>query len=666
MSYSYSSRDGLQLHIRERGHNLVVPAPFRPYFFVKSKYEKAVEYYAKRKNIPVWFEPTNLKTLDGQPVVKVEVEQPYHVSTLRDTMSFESYEADVPYVRRVMIDMDWKTSTSYSRLYYDIEVKDEKIVSIAFGTDNNHVEVLKGDERTILEQFLDIVSQYDMTLGYNSYNYDIPILKSRCKQYKLAFPDMQRWYDLLPALMSMSHRKLRSWSLEWVGKNLVGLERVHVDKPFSQLSMQEIYERCQRDVEIIIELDKKLNLSLVDIMKAHASYIFPDETVYITRSIDSLLLRKARQLGLVLPCKPIKPDVQQHSGAFVAQPSTPFKIYHDVLFLDCVSLYPSIIVNFKISPDADKRLYPEMVSELIRERKRFKQLYRETGDKMYDMLQYAYKILANAVYGAVNSIGFRIQRPDLGDEVARRGREIITSLMNFYRQRGFDVIYGDTDSVVLAGITADESVFNMLAEAGSQHIKNTFQSDIQVEAKKFYSKLYFTRRAGEGSAAKKKYAGLCIWTSDEGWLDTPTLDVVGIEIVRSDFPVAMQKLQQQLIEGYLNGKTIDELHEVLAQFKRALRDGIFDVEELAFSKSITQKNYKVSAPHIRAAKHLEKQGIRVNIGDKIRYVYTRFGALPVELCKNVPVDVKYYAKAFDAIAERTLGITSRTELDRWF
>lgn len=666
MSYSYSPKGGLQLQLREHGQYISIPAPFKPYFFAKESYTKAVEYYANHKNIPIHIETTNLKTLDGHPVIKIEVEQPYHVAALRDAIPFETYEADIPYVRRVMIDEDWKIPQSYTKLYYDVECKDDRIVCIAVAGEGGQVEVLKGDEKSILTDFADFVEQVDMTLGYNSSNYDVPVLKKRFSSHGLRFPNMQRWYDLLPALRWVRQRMLPDWSLAWAGKNLVGIERVHNDKPFSQLSMQEIYERCQRDVEITRELDKKFNLSAIDIMKAHISYIFPDETIYITRCIDSLLLKKARELGYVLPNKPVSTTTQSHSGAFVAQPPEPFRIYKNVLFLDCVSLYPNIMINFRVSPDPEKRLYPEMLSGLMHERLKYKRLYRETGDVRYDTIQYAYKILANATYGAVNSIGFRIQRVDLGDEVARRGRETVTSLMKHYTDLGYNVIYADTDSCVLSDVAPDIEHFMMLAETGSRHIKDTFGVDIQVEAKKFYDKLYFMKRAGDESAAKKKYAGLVNWTSDEGWLTKPTVDMVGIEYVRSDFPPAAQKLQQSLIEGYLNGKTRAELQEVLLKFKHALFKGAISPDELALSRSITRKKYKVTAPHIKVAAKLTEAGTPVSIGDKVRFVYTRWGPLPVEQCSGVPIDTQYYWKnIFERIAERTLGITGDVKLDRW-
>jgi DNA polymerase elongation subunit (family B) len=664
-TYAYSQREGLRLILRESGRDIELDAPFKPYFFVKRGHERVVEYYAKRRGISVHIEPTDLKTLDGHLVSKVEVDHPQYVAALRDAMVIPSYEADIPYVRRVMIDMDWKTSQVYRRLYYDIEVKDGAIVCIAVGSESGSVEVLTGSERDILEAFVEASQSVDMCIGYNSEAYDVPVLRRRLREHKLELPKMPRWYDLLQSLKWI-YRMLPSWSLEYVGRHLLGIERVHTDKPFSQLTLQEIYERCRRDVEITRELDRKLGLSDLDILKAHISYTFPDEVYYISRCIDALLLRRARELGYVLPNKPVKPETQQHSGAFVAQPPEPLRIYRNVLFLDCVSMYPSIIISYKISPDPERRLYPDVLSRLMSERKRYKQLYRETRDPRYDLLQQAHKILANAFYGVFNAPGFRIQRPDLGDEVARRGREVVTSLYRFYSSLGYNVIYADTDSVALSDITPDESVFSMLAEAGTRHVKESLGADIQVEAKKFYSKLYFPRRASDESAAKKRYAGYVVWTSDEGWLERPELDVVGIEIVRTDYPPAAQTFQRALIEGFLSGKSRLELQRLVLDFKKALFSGLLSPEDLALSKSVTKSEYKVNPPHIRAAKKLQEAGIPVNVGDKIRFVWTKWGPLPLELSRGAPLDYRYYWEhIFLPIVERTLGLRGESSLEAW-
>lgn len=124
-------------------------------------------------------------------------------------------------------------------------------------------------------------------------------------------------------------------------------------------------------------------------------------------------------------------------------------------------------------------------------------------------------------------------------------------------------------------------------------------------------------------------------------------------------------MQKELIEGFLNGKSVEELLNVLLSYKTRLRNNSFAYDELAISKSITRKEYKVKAPHVKAAEKLSKAGMMVNVGDKIRYVQTLWGPQPIELCNDIPIDVEYYWEMFRKIAERTLGITDEVTLQRW-
>lgn len=668
MTYQVDKSGGLYLVVRRGGSDQVIPAPIRPYFFVLSEHTRVAEYYMRRRGLVPRIEQTDYKTLDGKPVARVEVEYPKQVSMLRDLMPIPTFEADIPFVRRVCIDLDWKTSSRYEKLYYDVEVKDGRIIAIGVAGERGSPEVLTGGEKEILEQFIAFVMQSDLLIGYNSESFDRPVILDALRRCRISLPPLQRWYDLLQSIRWISQRMLPSWSLDEVAKYYLGERRVHTDKPFAQLTMAEIVERCSRDVELTRALDQKLSASDVDIMKAHMSYTFPDETINISTCIDALLLKKARELGYVLPNKPVSPNRVKHSGAFVAQPPKPLYIFENVLFLDFVSLYPNIIIGFKISPDPDGALYPELLRQLFMLRRHHKELYRKTGEYRHYILQQALKTFLNAFYGCFNAIGFRIQREDLGDKVASTGRMITTSMMKFYQDAGCQVIYADTDSVAISGVKPDERVFQELAEVGCEYTKKTFGVDeLIIEPKEFYSKLYFPKRAGDQNAAKKKYAGLLLWDADKGWREKPELVLVGLEYVRSDFPEIAKVVQRDLIEMFLGGASIDEIRDYLQVVKEMLYSGQIDPAMLAWSRSITKAQYKADPPHVKAARKLEAMlGVKLNIGDKVRFVKTKMGVQPIELLTpEDEIDFKYYWQSVLApLVERCLGIVDKDAGDR--
>jgi DNA polymerase elongation subunit (family B) len=97
----------------------------------------------------------------------------------------------------------------------------------------------------------------------------------------------------------------------------------------------------------------------------------------------------------------------------------------------------------------------------------------------------------------------------------------------------------------------------------------------------------------------------------------------------------------------------------------SLIENLLNIEDLAYSLSITKKNYYVNAPHVRSTKKLLENYITVNVGDKVRFLYTKLGVLPLELCRDTPIDLKHYFELLDRVAERTVGVSSQIELDRW-
>jgi hypothetical protein len=79
-------------------------------------------YYASRVGIPITVHNTDLRTIDGTVVSKVETQLPKQVGLLRRVMPKGlALEADVPFERRVRIDLDWKTSDTYNVAYFDLE-----------------------------------------------------------------------------------------------------------------------------------------------------------------------------------------------------------------------------------------------------------------------------------------------------------------------------------------------------------------------------------------------------------------------------------------------------------------------------------------------------------------------------------------------------------------
>jgi len=113
----------LKLEVVKPGKKFDVIDPgMRPYFFIPKKDYWDVKYLVN-KRFEVDTDP-GAETVDGRPVVKIEVEFPDQVRYLRDKLEdrgVETFESDIPFVKRWMIDNYITHGEIKTRAYVDIE-----------------------------------------------------------------------------------------------------------------------------------------------------------------------------------------------------------------------------------------------------------------------------------------------------------------------------------------------------------------------------------------------------------------------------------------------------------------------------------------------------------------------------------------------------------------
>ena len=143
-------------------------------------------------------------------------------------------------------------------------------------------------------------------------------------------------------------------------------------------------------------------------------------------------------------------------------------LFEHVLVLDFKSLYPSIIRTFKIDPmgltegllldddsEQEQRTIPgffggrfhqqkHILPDLIRILGEKREQAKKAGNKA---LSQAIKVIMASCYGVLGSDGCRFYDTRLASSITLRGHQIIQQSSAWIEQQGFDVIYGDTDSV---------------------------------------------------------------------------------------------------------------------------------------------------------------------------------------------------------------------------
>lgn len=173
-----------------------------------------------------------------------------------------------------------------------------------------------------------------------------------------------------------------------------------------------------------------------------------------THVVEYILMHTFNEKNYIVPEEPWQKESTTYKGGIVLDPN--IGLYSSlVLLLDFKSLYPCIIKEFNIcftSAHEEIGVLPTAVSRLVERRFQLKEMMKcvpSAERRRLDAKQKMLKVLANSVYGCLGFSKFRFRSVDLAALVARKGRATLLNAVHVVEGKGFKVIYGDTDSVMV-------------------------------------------------------------------------------------------------------------------------------------------------------------------------------------------------------------------------
>jgi len=277
---------------------------------------------------------------------------------------------------------------------------------------------------------------------------------------------------------------------------------------------------------------------------------------------------------------------------------------------------------------------------------------------------YVYKIVMNSFYGVLGTPGCRFAGNAIAGAITSFGQYILHWTRDRCVERGYRVLYGDTDSLFVTreadeadarAFTASESEaselcaeLNVLLSAFvDEHYGR--ESKLELEFEKLFLRFYLpTVRHSLGTEARgraKGYAGL----PSDGADGERALEVKGMEAVRSDWTHAARVLQRELLDLIFHDASAVEVKEHVERTVEALKAGELS-KALSYRRRLrkgTDGYTKTRPPHVQAALLLppeEREGF-------IEYVITTEGPQPLAR-QSARIDVGHYLeKQLRPIAE---------------
>ncbi|KAK0123729.1 DNA-directed DNA polymerase delta [Cadophora gregata] len=425
----------------------------------------------------------------------------------------------------------------------------------------------------------------------------------------------------------------------------------------------------------------------------------------------SQLFRKALEQKLVIPNLRTDATDEQYEGATVIEPT---RGYYDVPIatLDFASLYPSIIQahnlcyttllnknvieklnlvkdeDYIVTPNGDmfctlkqrKGLLAQILEELLTARKQAKrELAVETDPFKKAVLngrQLALKISANSVYGLTGATVGKLPCLAIASSTTSYGRQMIEKTKEEVEQKytianGYShdaqVIYGDTDSVMVKFGCKDLPTAMKLGEEAAAYVSSKFIKPIKLEFEKVYFPYLLIN--------KKRYAGL-YWTNPDKY---DKMDTKGIETVRRDNCRLVQNVIETVLRMILIDRDVQGAQDYVKDTISDLLQNKIDMSKLVITKALAKADYTAKQAHVELAERMKKRdaGSAPTLGDRVAYVIIKgsAGAKNFErsedpifvLENNIPIDTKYYldnqlAKPLGRIFEPILGETKANSL----
>ena len=466
-------------------------------------------------------------------------------------------------------------------------------------------------------------------------------------------------FDMMEAFCDqMTFGDWRSSSLDYVSN-----EELDVGK-IEDISIGEEYDSDRSrllayniiDVQLTVALDEKHGIHEFFYLLAELSNVQIYDTFSAMRLVDGFIMSR-RGDNEILPSTEEK-DLDSNAGGLVLKPSNGISEWVSVL--DLKSLYPSAFITTNASTETitknpneadvvvpwmpekendvpgkeitednvqwdiqkgigvsmDKEgIIPKYLKRLFQTRNGMKstrnQFDPESAEyKVWDNRQNAVKVVMNSFYGVASNDYWRLSTPELGDTITAAARYVTWKGVQIAKDLGYNVRYGDTDSIMIELADPDEDVTPEEVTRRGEEIEEIINERTEQVADDFgiddhpylsdggelhgtgrhcftweFEKLY--RRFFQ-AGSKKRYSGLIYWKEGK-WLVDPQnadpedadLDVTGYESQRSDVPEITEEVQVEIMTRVLNGEEFDDVSDYIIDIIDSIENETIPLRRIA-------------------------------------------------------------------------------------
>ncbi len=368
-------------------------------------------------------------------------------------------------------------------------------------------------------------------------------------------------------------------------------------------------------------------------------------------------------------------------------------VFPYVAIIDFMSMYPSIITEYNISPEtvgveeedafeipemgikisSQEGLIPATLRSMVKKRVKIKRLLKEMDKNDHRYIRYkaiknALKWLCVVAYGRLGFANSTFGRINSHEVVSFIGRKMLLKAKEIAEDQGFTVIHAYVDSLFICkpDATREEDFQSLIGEIEQE-------TKLPIEVEQVYSWMAFvSSRQNPNLSVANRFFGL-----------QPGGDykIRGLASRREDTPPFIAQAQLQVLQILATEKDSSQLATLLPEALDMLHGRIsalcsrnISLDELLVTQTLSREldDYRVLSAAARAAGQLQAIGKNIRMGQRIQFIYirTKQGVHAWDLPQAINpawIDIaKYKELLFRAVHEvlQPLGVTKNV-LRNW-
>lgn len=229
------------------------------------------------------------------------------------------------------------------------------------------------------------------------------------------------------------------------------------------------------------------------------------------------------------------------------------------------------------------------------------------------------------MYGCLGFSFSRFYAQPIAAMVTSMGRQTLQKTVDIAQSTvGLEVIYGDTDSIMINTRISDLQSLSTVRKLGEQVKRevNKLYKTLELEIDGVFRSMLLLK--------KKKYAAITVEEKKNGELVFER-EEKGLDLVRRDWCIQSKDSGRFVLDQILSSEqekdlSISKVLTHLEELAQKMRDGQLPLEKYTITKGLSKhpNDYPdgKSLPHVHVARTMLKNNLNLTVGDHIPYIIT--------------------------------------------